>query len=308
MDVPQPPSPSEKTALRKKKAKTRLILVAVTLVVLASGYWFFERSFSLPVRQIASFEYQVTSKVDNNFSAPSSSIEQIGGGSAKASNALTSEGVIAGTNAQRAANGNLPPLAENATLDDIAMLRLDDMFANQYFAHVAPPPDNESALTVASSVGYQYLALGENLALGNFAGNSGLITAWMNSPGHRANILNVHYTQIGVAVRKGVFQDQSTWIAVQIFGKPASDCSSPDATLKTSIDNLESQIATTTTQLSQSKTAIDAMEPQSGSDYNQAAANYNALASQYNTLVAEEKTEIATYDAQVTAFNSCLNS
>lgn len=284
-----------------------MIFVAIAVVVLALGYWFFERSFSLPVRQIASFEYQITNKVADNFSAPTP-LKQTSVGSAKTSNTLTIEGVITDTNAQRAANGNLSPLAENATLDDIAMLRLDDMFANQYFAHVAPPPDNESALTVASSVGYQYLALGENLALGNFAGNTGLVTAWMNSPGHRANILDIHYTQIGVAVRKGVFQGQNTWIAVQVFGKPASDCSSPDATLKTSIDNLESQITAMSSQLSQSKTAIAAMQPQSGSDYNQAVANYNALASQYNTVVAQEQAEIATYDAQVTAFNTCLNS
>ena len=50
-------------------------------------------------------------------------------------------------------NGNLPPLAENATLDDIATLRIDDMFAEQYFAHVNSST-GESAVTVASSVGY----------------------------------------------------------------------------------------------------------------------------------------------------------
>jgi uncharacterized protein YkwD len=308
MDVPTPPLGSEASALRKKKAKWRLISIGLGVVFLIAAYWSFERSFSLPLRQIASFEYQVTAQVDENFSAPSSSIEQISGNGVKPSNTLTTKGVIAGTNAQRAANGGLPALVENPTLDDIAMLRLDDMFQNQYFAHVAPPPDNESALTVASSVGYQYLALGENLALGNFAGNGGLIAAWMNSPGHRANILNTHYTQIGVAVREGVYQGQSTWIAVQIFGTPASSCPSPDAALKANLDSLESQITMMTTQLEQSKATIQGMEPQFGEDYNQAVANYNALAAQYNDLVAQEKTGITTYDAQVDAFNACLNS
>ena len=62
------------------------------------------------------------------------------------------------------------------------------------------------------------------------------MTAWMNSPGHRANILNPHFQEIGVAVGKGMYEGHETWIAVQSFGMPLSACPASDANLKIKID------------------------------------------------------------------------
>ncbi len=307
MEAPQPPSYDARAVARKKKAKRRLIIIAVIVAVAVAALWYFQKSFSLPLQNLKSFgnsvETSVTNKLEQNFSAPAP-LQQVTRSAPKEANALTSEGVIAQTNIQRARNGNLPPLAENATLDAIATLRISDMFAQQYFAHVGP--QGESALTVASSVGYAYLAMGENLALGLYAGDAGVVNAWMNSPGHRANILNTHYTQIGVAVREGRFQGQETWIAVQVFGRPASDCPAPDANLKTSINLSENQISTMESQLQSDKTAIAAMSPQSGPQYNAQVEDYNNLAAQYNNLSAETKTAIDIYNSQVSAFNACL--
>ena len=128
----------------------------------------------------------------------------------------------------------------------------------------------------------------------------------MNSPGHRANILDVHYTQIGVAVREGTFQGQTTWIAIQVFGRPSSDCPMPDPSLETNINTLETQITTMAAELQSDKTAIDAMNPQSGPQYNEQVEDYNNLAAQYNSLTSQAKNVIAEYDAQVDAFNACL--
>ena len=174
-DVPRPPSATATPALRRKKARRRLIIIVIVLIALGGGYWYFQKFFSLPLRSIASFGASIgTSIADQaqNFSAPSPLVA-VGKGAPKKANALTDAGIIADTNIQRAQNGNLPALTENATLDDIAALRMDDMFAQQYFAHVGP--QGESALTVASSVGYSYLALGENLALGLYAGDAGVL-------------------------------------------------------------------------------------------------------------------------------------
>lgn len=305
---PQAAPPSPPAIARKKKAKRRLIIIAVTVVVAAGVLWYFQRSLSLPLQSLESFgnafaPLPTSSQAADDFSAPSP-LQQGAQAPPRKTNALTVEGVIAQTNDQRAANGNLPPLAENATLDDIAMLRLDDMFAQQYFAHVGP--QGESALSVASSVGYAHLALGENLALGTYAGDAGVVSAWMGSPGHRENILNIHYTQIGVAVREGMFEGQETWIAVQIFGRPASDCPAPDANLENSIALSEQEISSTSVELQSDKAIIDAMTPQSGPAYNAQVENYNNLAAQYNALVAETKTAIGAYDAQVVSFNACL--
>jgi uncharacterized protein YkwD len=310
METPTPlsSSPDAGAALRKKKARRRLIIIAIAVVIAASALWYFQKSLSLPLQDLKSFgnptaPTATSSQPAQNFSAPSP-IQQAAKVAPKKTNALTIAGVIAETNDQRAANGDLPPFAENATLDDIATLRLDDMFTQQYFAHVGP--QEESAISVASSVGYDHLALGENLALGNYAGDAGVVTAWMNSPGHRANILDTHYTQIGVAVREGMFEGSETWLAVQIFGRPSSDCTAPDATLENSINVSEQQISSTSAELADDKTAIDAMSPQSGPTYNAQVEDYNNLAAQYNALAAETETAINTYDAQVTAFNACL--
>ena len=308
MEPPTPPSSDAPAASRKKKARRRLVIIAVAVVILAGALWYFQKSLSLPLKSLESFgnptaPVPTSSHPTQNFSAPSP-IQQATKATPKKTNALTVAGVIAETNAARVANGNVPSLTENATLDDIATLRLDDMFTQQYFAHVGP--QGESAISVASSVGYNHLALGENLALGNYAGDAGVVTAWMNSPGHRANILDTHYTQIGVAVREGTFEGQETWLAVQIFGRPASDCTAPDATLEASINLSEQQISSTSVELAGDKAAIDAMLPQSGPTYNAQVEDYNNLAAQYNALAAETKTAIVAYDAQVTAFNACL--
>ncbi len=239
MEPPTPPSRDTVAALRKKKARQRLVIIAVAVVILAGALWYFQKSLSLPLQSLDPFgnspaPASTSSQPTQNFSAPSP-IQQATKVVPKKTNTLTPAGVIAQTNAARAANGDLPSLAENATLDDIATLRLDDMFTQQYFAHIGP--QGESAISVASSVGYNHLALGENLALGNYAGDAGVVTAWMGSPGHRANILDTHYTQIGVAVREGMFEGQETWLAVQVFGRPSSDCTAPDANLENSINH-----------------------------------------------------------------------
>lgn len=302
-EIPTPPHQS-----RKRKARRRLVIIAAVVIIAAGLAWYFQKSLSLPLQRLESFGnitalVPTSSQLTQNFSAPPP-LQQAAKVSPRKTNTLTVAGVIAETNAARAANGDLPPLAENATLDDIATLRLYDLFAQQYFAHVGP--QGESALTVASSVGYAHLALGENLALGNYAGDAGVVDAWMNSPGHRANILDTHYTQIGVAVREGMFEGEESWIAVQIFGRPASDCPAPDAKLQANITLSEQEIASTSVELATDKAAIDAMVPQSGPAYNAQVVDYNNLAAQYNALAAETKTAITAYNAQVTAFNACL--
>ena len=118
--------------MHKKKALSRLLFIGVGIVVLGGGYWYIERSFTLPFQQIASFEYSATTKIENNFSAPPP-LQQISGGSLSNSNTLTQAGVIQKTNQARSQNGNLPALSESPTLDAIAMLRLDDMFGRSIF-------------------------------------------------------------------------------------------------------------------------------------------------------------------------------
>lgn len=103
------------------------------------------------------------------------------------------------TNQERAANG-LPALRMDARLNNSASLKAQDMFANDYWNHVSPAcvqPWHWFAVA-----GYNYTYAGENLAK-DFDTAQGVMDGWMNSPGHRANILNPHYTDVGFAVQNG---------------------------------------------------------------------------------------------------------
>lgn len=124
--------------------------------------------------------------------------------------------VIVETNNQRKANG-LSPLVENLKLNAAADFKMRDMFARQYFDHYAP--DQTSGVPfLLMRFGYSYVAAGENLAFGDFRTAGELVAAWMASLGHRANILNSIYRDIGIGIGYDVFMGRKTIVAVQIFG------------------------------------------------------------------------------------------
>lgn len=220
---------------------------------------------------------------------------------------LSNNGVIVWTNIQRKNNGGLSALSENAKLDQAAQIKLKDMFAKQYFEHVSPSGVGPSGLVTA--VGYAYISIGENLAEGYFKNDQALVQAWMNSPGHRANILNNKFTEIGVAVGKGQYQGQQTWMAVQEFGRPSSSCPSVDAGLKDQISSLQADINQLQPQLTAQKSQLDSANPQTPADYeayNQQVATYNSLVKIYNNKVDSLKLVTGQYNTEVSAYNSCL--
>ncbi|MBI5078373.1 MAG: hypothetical protein HZB11_03375 [Candidatus Yonathbacteria bacterium] len=219
--------------------------------------------------------------------------------------ALTVPGVIQYTNDARMQNGALSPLTENLNLDRDAQMKLDDMFAKQYFEHISPSGAGPADL--ANAVGYAYVIVGENLALGDFGSDQGVVTAWMNSPGHRANILKPQYQEIGVAVGKGMYEGHDTWIAVQSFGMPLSSCPTIDVSLKAQINMNNGAIARLRSLLDAKKAQIDAT-PINDSNYNVYVNEFNAIVPQYNSLVETNRVNVATYNAGVQAFNACISA
>lgn len=228
-----------------------------------------------------------------------------GGSVTSSSQTLTKEGVFLYTNSARAQNGSLSALLYNTTLEQSAQLKLADMFAKQYFEHVSPIGVGPSEL--AKTVGYAYVVVGENLALGNFESNAKLVDAWMASPGHRANILNVQYQEIGIAIGKGMYEGREVWLAVQSFGKPLSSCPTINTATKTTIDNNNSQIAFLKIELDTKKALLESTSPHNPS-YNVVVGEYNALVPTYNALVEATRVLIAQYNAEVQAFNACIAS
>jgi uncharacterized protein YkwD len=218
---------------------------------------------------------------------------------------LTEEGVIEWTNIQREKYGILP-LKENAKLNEIAEAKLQDMFENQYFAHDSPT--GQRVADLAEKFSYEFLSIGENLALGNFQNDEVLVDAWMNSPGHRANVLNSSYQEIGVAVGKGMFEGKTTWIAVQNFGLSLSVCAQPDLFLKAEIDENQKQISVLKAKLLSLEDEIGLMSSSRKREegYLQKVEQYNTTVSQHNALVEKNRILINKYNSQVNSFNQCV--
>jgi uncharacterized protein YkwD len=216
---------------------------------------------------------------------------------------LTRTGVMAQTNLQRRSNG-LAGLKGNAFLDKDAEMKLKDMFTQQYFEHISP--EGVAPSDLAQKAGYKYIIVGENLALGNFVDDKALVEAWMNSPGHRANILNKRYQEIGVAVGKGIFNGQTTWLAVQSFGTPQSACPGADAGIKRQIEENQVQITQLMTALTALKNKLEQNNYATREDYNRDADRYNSLVSTFNSLVETTKQLISQYNAQVQKLNECI--
>ncbi len=143
------------------------------------------------------------------------------------------------TNSQRAANG-LGSLAINGKLNQAAQSKANDMAARDYWSHNTP--DGQTPWTFVTAAGYSYQTVGENLAYG-FSTSNATITGWMNSAGHRANILNTNYQEVGFGVIN-IANYQSSGpqtLVVAMYAKPSSNqvaqatpapASSPAATVK----------------------------------------------------------------------------
>jgi len=217
---------------------------------------------------------------------------------------LSKAGVITYTNKYRKENGDLVQLVENNKLDLSAQKKLQDMFAKQYFEHTSPSGVGISEL--GNQAGYEYILIGENLAMGNFKNDQALVDAWMASPGHRANILNKHYTEIGVAVGKGVFEGRNVWMAVQHFGAPSNLCSSTDKNLLDEIKLNQGAIQKMENDLTSKKAQIDKKGVYEGTAYIEQVNQYNNLINIYNNLVIDTKVEINNYNNQINIFNSCV--
>ncbi|MFF9912427.1 CAP domain-containing protein [Streptomyces sp. NPDC013457] len=117
--------------------------------------------------------------------------------------------VISLVNAERAKAG-CGPLSANATLTRAAQGHSDDMAARDYFDHTNPDGDGPGERVTAA--GYPWSTYGENIAMGQSTPEQ-VMNSWMNSPGHRANILNCDFKEIGIGVH-----DEGGPYWTQVFG------------------------------------------------------------------------------------------
>lgn len=109
------------------------------------------------------------------------------------------EAVLKLVNEERT-KANLKPLTLSTKLTNIATMKSKDMAENNYFDHNSPTYG--SPFEMLQKYGVQYKAAGENIAAGQKTPEE-VMHSWMNSSGHRANILNANFTELGVGYYEG---------------------------------------------------------------------------------------------------------
>lgn len=243
---------------------------------------------------------------------------------------LSAESVIYLTNRAREAKG-LSPLLENHLLNVIAQARARDMLEKQYFAHVSPT--GEEASDLAQEVGYAYKVIAENIGKGNFLNNQKIIDGWMQSPGHRENILSSEVREMGAAVLKGNMKGRETHVAVQIFGLQSlpvahKDCVAPPenlirdiATKKAEISSLQDQLVRLKDELDTDQGSIERdkrytdEDPQRIQQINERIHLFNEKSRWYNSIVSEAKAKatvmnsmVDEYNRRLRGYNECRNA
>jgi len=248
--------------------------------------------------------------------------------------ALTRAGVISLTNKERRNYlGAGFALAENDRLNLAAAAKVKDMFDGQYFEHMSPA-GNGADYFIESS-GYEFILIGENLALGDYASDADLVKAWMDSQGHRENILKPGFREIGVAVGFGIYKGRQSWLAVQEFAVPKSACPQIDSDLsagidadKKTLDQFSSRENSLLAEISRQKAVARTLEKElndliavNGSyaaikakraELNAVVAAVNKDIGEYNSVIREMesvynayKSQIIRYNQQVNAYNAC---
>lgn len=132
---------------------------------------------------------------------------------------MSDDGLLQSTNEARADSG-LKGLAYNHTLDEAAQAKADDMAKRDYWSHNTP--DGDEPWVFIENAGYRYFKAAENLAYG-FDTSQAAVVGWMNSPPHRANVLDNELTEVGFGVANiPNYQGKGPeTIVVAMYGKPA---------------------------------------------------------------------------------------
>ncbi|RYD06194.1 hypothetical protein N752_04715 [Desulforamulus aquiferis] len=116
-------------------------------------------------------------------------------------------------NVERAKQG-LKPVVAKQDLTQVAQLKAQDMLQKKYFSHTSPTYG--SPFDMMRKHGISYTAAGENIAMGQRTAEQ-VMKDWMNSPGHRANILNANFNELGVGITQSYNGYGYIW--VQMFAR-----------------------------------------------------------------------------------------
>ncbi len=216
---------------------------------------------------------------------------------------LTKKGIIEETNKKRN-EFDVSIFVESNKLNEIARIKVEKMFSEQYFAHFSP--EGIGVSDIATENGYEYMIIGDNLAMGPYENDKELVKAWMDSPGHRENLLDKRYMEIGVAVKEGYFENNKTWIAVQVFGLPSSACPITDDSIEKEIKEKNAYAKNLKEEIGIIGEEIDSIIFKSGEEYLNKVERYNSLVAEYNELVSALEILIEKHNNQIKEEEECL--
>jgi uncharacterized protein YkwD len=131
---------------------------------------------------------------------------------------MSRSNLLSSTNTQRVNNGS-SPLTINSQLNAAAQAKANDMVARNYWSHNTP--DGQEPWIFFDAQGYAYAKAGENLAYG-FSTSNETVIGWMNSPSHRANLLDSAFTEVGFGFANSAnfIGTGNQTIIVAHYGKP----------------------------------------------------------------------------------------
>ncbi|WP_161794831.1 CAP domain-containing protein [Desulfonatronum thioautotrophicum] len=234
---------------------------------------------------------------------------------------LNASDIVKLTNEYRISLG-LPPLRENFQLTHAAEYRANDMIKNSYYAHVNPVT-GENPGDAITQANYQFRTYAENIAMGNFQSNRHIVDGWINSPGHRANIVNPDIREIGVAIIKDNLTPlgrPSVYYGVQLFASPMPDCSRPSNADKALLqdmqrrnDDIWKRVDDKRREIENLKSRIDretntATRNRLIPDYNRQVGAFNSLAAEAKGMQESLKLVVQAYNKKVNEYNACMQT
>ncbi len=156
---------------------------------------------------------------------------------------ISSSALLSGTNSQRAGNGQAS-LKLNQQLASAAQAKADDMVARNYWSHTTP--DGQQPWVFISNAGYKYAKAGENLAYG-FATSTDTVIGWINSPTHKANLLDPDFSEVGFGITNGSDYNQSgpETVVVAMYGQPQVLSDTSQKTIATTQPKKATPLSTT---------------------------------------------------------------
>ena len=218
---------------------------------------------------------------------------------------LENKKVIEETNNERKKYGLLP-FTENERLNFSASLKNGDMCEKQYFEHISP--NGEGPGDLIKKAGYEFITVAENLAMGSFLNEKELVESWMNSKGHRENILNKNYLEIGVSVLKCNYRGRSIWLATKHFGTSLFSCPLIDKSLENKINSNKEKLEDLYLEIEKIESELSFFKIKRSNQYHEKYRIYGELVGKYNILVAETEKLITDYNGQIVLFNECTDS